>query len=103
MLVLVADFQCALGLECTVSIRFLHPCCKIEQASNQTLAAMLDNSETEASRVSGELQEMRMYLEAEGDQESSLFLKTLQVLRPYELMSTADCPAQAALLFESRH
>ena len=64
---------------------------------------MLDNSEAEASRVSGELQEMRMYLEAEGDQESSLFLKTLQVLRPYELMSTAECLAQAALLLEGRH
>ncbi|KAK9906520.1 hypothetical protein WJX75_003297 [Coccomyxa subellipsoidea] len=50
---------------------------------------MLDNSEAEASRVSGELQEMRMYLEAEGDQESSLFLETLQGMLHHTLLKDA--------------
>jgi hypothetical protein len=48
------------------------------QVSNATLSAMLDNSEAQASTVSEELQEMRLYLEAEGDAESSRFLKVLQ-------------------------
>lgn len=50
-----------------------------EQVSNQTLEAMLENNEAHASRVSAELQEMRSYLEGEGERESSLFLKVLQV------------------------
>lgn len=41
---------------------------------------MLDKSEAEAVKITAELQEMRMILEAEGDQDSNQFLKVLQVL-----------------------
>ncbi|EIE23899.1 DnaJ-domain-containing protein [Coccomyxa subellipsoidea C-169] len=50
---------------------------------------MLDNSEAEAARVAAELQDMRMYLEAEGDLESSLFLKTLQGMLHHTLLKDA--------------
>ncbi len=58
----------------------LNPVVQCEQVSNQTLGAMLENNEVEASKVSAELQEMRSFLEGEGEGESSQFLKVLQVV-----------------------
>ncbi len=51
---------------------------------------MLENNEAEASRVSAELQEMRSFLEGEGEGESSLFLKVLQVLSSCFLIVTTQ-------------
>lgn len=58
----------------------MNPVVQCEQVSNQTLGAMLENNEVEASKVSAELQEMRSFLEGEGEGESSQFLKVLQVV-----------------------
>ena len=40
---------------------------------------ILDCDKTEAANLTAELQEMRQILEEEGDADSSLFLKVLQV------------------------
>ena len=53
--------------------------CSSLQTSNQVLSVILECNKTGATKLTAELQEMRQALEEEGDAESSLFLKVLQV------------------------
>lgn len=50
------------------------------QTSNQVLSVILEGNKIEATKLTTDLQDMRQTLEEEGDAESSLFLKVLQVL-----------------------
>ena len=54
--------------------------CSILQTSNQVLSVILDCNEAGAASLTSELEGMRQILEEEGDADSSLFLKVLQVL-----------------------
>ena len=49
------------------------------QTSNQVLSIMLECNKKEAANLTAELQGTRQLLEEEGDADSSLFLKVLQV------------------------
>ena len=49
------------------------------QTSNQVLTVILECNKSKATHLTAELQEMRQILEEEGDADSSLFLKVLQV------------------------
>ena len=48
------------------------------QVSNETLAAMLAGDEARASHTVADLEDMRQYIEGEGDLDSSRFLRVLQ-------------------------
>ena len=48
------------------------------QVSNESLAAMLAGDSARASRTVADLEDMRQYVEGEGDVDSSRFLRVLQ-------------------------